>query len=627
LTLSYSLLTGPTNASISTNGIIAWTPSQAQAPSTNLLTTVVSDNGTPSLSATNTFSVEVNVLNSAPVLPDQTNRTIAGLASLLVTNTATESDIHCLNLTYTLLSGPTNATISTNGVIAWTPVVAQVPSTNVFTTAVTDYDPLAVNATNLSATNSFTVVVQAIHNPPVLTTPPNQTINELTTLLVTNTATDSSIPPLTLSYSLLTGPTNASISTNGIIAWTPSQAQAPSTNLLTTVVSDNGTPSLSATNTFSVVVNVLNSAPVLPDQTNRTIAGLASLLVTNTATESDIHSLSLTYTLLSGPTNATISTNGVIAWTPVVAQVPSTNVFTTTVTDYDPLAVNATNLSATNSFTVVVQAIHDPPVLTTPPNQTINELTALLVTNTATDSSIPPLTLSYSLLTGPTNASISTNGIIAWTPTQAQAPSTNLLTTVVSDNGTPSLSATNTFSVVVNDLNSAPVLPDQTNRTIAGLASLLVTNTATESDIHSLNLSYTLLSGPTNATISTNGVIAWAPMAAQAPSTNLFTTKVNDYDPLAANGTNLSATNSFLVTVKPILSPPVIISISTSNGTAIVNWTAIAGQTYLLQYETDFSGTSWNDLPPPIAATNSTATATDLFGNSPGRFYRVVLLP
>jgi hypothetical protein len=34
-----------------------------------------------------------------------------------------------------------------------------------------------------------------------------------------------------------------------------------------------------------------------------------------------------------------------------------------------------------------------------------------------------------------------------------------VITTVVSDNGTPSLSATNSFTVVVNDLNSAPVLP------------------------------------------------------------------------------------------------------------------------------------------------------------------------
>jgi hypothetical protein len=351
------------------------------------------------------------------------------------------------------------------------------------------------------------------------------------------------------------------------------------------------------------------------------------MVVTNTATESDIHSLGLTYTLLSGPTNASLSTNGVIAWTPVVAQVPSTNVFTTTVTDYDPQAINATNLSATNNFTVVVQAVHNPPVLPTPANQTINELATLLVTNTATDSSIPALTLSYSLLIGPTNASISTNGIIAWTPSQTQAPSTNVITTVVSDNGTPSLSATNSFTVVVNDLNSAPVLPAQTNLTLTGLESMVVTNTASESDIHSLSLTYTLLSGPTNATISTNGVIAWTPVVAQVPSTNVFTTVATDYDPQAVNGTHLSATNSFSVTLTVPPAPPQILSINVHGGAATITWSAIAGSNYMLQYATNFHSLSWSNVPPVITASGTNAQATNNFGSSLQRFYRVLLLP
>src|SRR5208283_2935440 len=124
----------------------------------------------------------------------------------------------------------------------------------------------------------------------------------------------------------------------------------------TTIVSDNGSPSLSATNTFSVVVDDLNSAPVLPVQTNLTIVGLASLVVTNTASESDIHVVSLSYALVNSPTNAAIDTNGIITWTPVAAQVPSTNIFETVVTDYDPQAVNAQQLSSTNSFVVTVFA-------------------------------------------------------------------------------------------------------------------------------------------------------------------------------------------------------------------------------------------------------------------------------
>ena len=80
----------------------------------------------------------------------------------------------------------------------------------------------------LTATNSFTVTVQAVHNGPVLPVQTNQVVNELTLLTVTNAATDNDIPSLPLTYSLTvtnlgnnSAVTNASISTNGVITWTP----------------------------------------------------------------------------------------------------------------------------------------------------------------------------------------------------------------------------------------------------------------------------------------------------------------------------------------------------------------------------------------------------------------------
>ena len=57
-----------------------------------------------------------------------------------------------------------------------------------------------------------------------------------------------------------------------------------------------------------------------------------------------------------------------------------------------------------------------------------------------------------------TNAVISTNGVISWTPSEVQGPGVYTLTTVVSDG---SLSATNSFSVTVNEVNVAPVLPNR----------------------------------------------------------------------------------------------------------------------------------------------------------------------
>src|SRR5206468_3106582 len=216
--------------------------------------------------------VTVNEVNSAPLLPGQADRTIAELTTLTVTNTATDGDLPANVLTYQLVSPPTGASISASGVISWTPSEGQGPSTNTFTTIVTD------NGTPvLSATNTDRKSVEEGNSAPLLPGQTNRTINELTTLTVTNTATDGDLPANILSYQLVSPPTGASISASGVISWTPSGAQGPSTNTFTTIVTDNGTPVLSATNSFTVTVNEVNTAPLLTGQTNRTINDLTTL--------------------------------------------------------------------------------------------------------------------------------------------------------------------------------------------------------------------------------------------------------------------------------------------------------------------------------------------------------------
>jgi hypothetical protein len=63
----------------------------------------------------------------------------------------------------------------------------------------------------------------------------------------------------------------------------------------------------------------------------------------------------------------------------------------------------------------------------------------------------------------PTNAAIgSASGILNWRPLVTQAGSTNLFSVVATDNGTPNLSATQNFKVIVNPLTlpniAAPVV-------------------------------------------------------------------------------------------------------------------------------------------------------------------------
>ena len=99
-------------------------------------------------------------------------------------------------------------------------------------------------------------IVALMNTAPVLASISNRVILAGATLLVTNTATDAEAPAQTLTYGLVAPPSGASINTsNGTFSWRPLITQAGSFNLVNVTVTDNGTPSLGATQSFWVTVN------------------------------------------------------------------------------------------------------------------------------------------------------------------------------------------------------------------------------------------------------------------------------------------------------------------------------------------------------------------------------------
>jgi len=95
---------------------------------------------------------------------------------------------------------------------------------------------------------------------------------------------------------------------------------------------------------------------------------------------------------------------------------------------------------------------HDQPVR-------VNELALLTVPNTATDADIPSQSLAYSLVAEPTAWwSIPSRAFFPGRRQQTNSPSTNIVSVAVIDNGTPALSATNTYTVVVKEVNDAAVV-------------------------------------------------------------------------------------------------------------------------------------------------------------------------
>lgn len=151
-----------------------------------------------------------------------------------------------------------------------------------------------------SVTNSATL---RVNTAPVLPLQGNHEINMPITLIVTNTASDLDVPIQTLTYALVNPPAGAAIDDNGVITWTITSAQNSSTNVITTVATDNGVPALSATNSFIVTIQ-----PNKPQIITSIIHHAGGMEVAFSATPNFTYLVQAT-TNLAAPQWITISTN------------------------------------------------------------------------------------------------------------------------------------------------------------------------------------------------------------------------------------------------------------------------------------------------------------------------------
>jgi hypothetical protein len=490
--------------------------------------------------------------------------------------------------------------------------------TNMQTADAGNYSVMVANAGgDITSSNALLTV----NNPPVLAPIADQMVNEGTTLIITNVATDPDIPANILTFSLNTNaPPGATIDPiSGIFSWTPTEAQGPGTNLITVIVMDNGNPGLSDSKSFTVTVLEVNQPPVLAPIADQMVNEGTTLIITNVATDPDIPANILTFSLsTNAPPGATIDPiSGIFSWTPTEAQGPGTNLITVTVVDN-----GNPGLGDSKSFTVTVLEVNQPPVLAPIADQMVNEGTTLIITNVATDPDIPANILTFSLSTNaPPGATIDPiSGIFSWTPTEAQGPGTNLITVIVMDNGNPGLSDSKSFTVTVLEVNQPPVLGFITNRMVHAGTLVTFAVQATDPDLPANLLAYSLESGaPDQAVINaTNGIFSWLPTDMQL-GTNQIAVRVTD------NGTpNLSDTKTFTIVVMP---KPSIKAIEISQGSATLTWSAIPGETYRVEYKTNLTDTAWIPLSGDVTSQGDTADKTDSSTSDAERFYHIIVLP
>jgi len=173
---------------------------------------------------------------------------------------------------------------------------------------------------------------------------------------------------------------------------------------------------------------------------------------------------------------------------------------------------------------------------------------------------------------------------------------------------------------LITGINHAPVLAPIPDQQMHAGQTLLITNTATDTEAPPQQLVFGLLNQPMGASLgSANGIFSWRPAVSQADSTNLITIRVAD------NGVpSLAATQNFHVTVGK-LALPVVNALGWNNGLFQMTVTGDEGPDYQMWRSTNL--TDWKllqqlDSPSlPFNWTDSTVTTDSAL------FYRVQLSP
>ena len=182
------------------------------------------------------------------------------------------------------------------------------------------------------------------------------------------------------------------------------------------------------------------------------------------------------------------------------------------------------------TISIHVGEVNQAPVLAAIGNKEVDEETPLTFTATATDPDLPANALTFSLDAGaPAGASINPRtGVFTWTPTEGQGPGNYPVTIRVTDNATAALSDFETISIQVNEVNRAPVLDAIGDKMVRWGNTLTFTATASDSDVPSNTLVFSLVNAPAGASIHMNtGAFSWIPTSVQLGS-HMFRVRVTD---------------------------------------------------------------------------------------------------
>ncbi|MDB6110086.1 MAG: hypothetical protein JWR69_1836 [Pedosphaera sp.] len=468
----------PTVAGYATNQAVAY------SQSTLIDTTLITTDNVPATSTVRVLLAPTATNDSGTTLEDAA---LSVAAPGVLSNDAEPNGFSLTVVSYTQ-PGHGSVTVNANGGYVYTPAADFNGSDN-FTYTLTNGNARAAVATvNLGVT--------AVNDRPTLTAPGNLTINEDAGLQTVNLAGISAGPADEAGQTLAVtaSSSNPAVVSNPTVNYTSPGATgslqfAPATNangtaIITVVVTDNGGTANggvnAVTNTFTVTVNGVNDAPsftkggnqtVLEDAGARTVAGWATAISAGPADEAaqsvTFHATNDNPGLFS--VQPGISSSGTLSYT-AAANANGTATVSLYLQDNGGTANGGSDTSATQTFSITVTPVNDPPTLNTLSNLTINEGAGLQTVNLGGISTGPTNEAGQTLTVIATSGNVGlvpnptvnytspgATGTLQFTPVAAAIGSTTV-TIVVTDNGGTANggvnAVTNTFTVTVNGVTN-----------------------------------------------------------------------------------------------------------------------------------------------------------------------------
>ncbi len=355
---------------------------------------------------------------------------------------ATDSD-PAQSITYSLgPDAPPGSSIHpASGLFRWTPAEFDGPGALSFLVRATDNGtPPRTGSTRV------TINVLESNRAPVVPASTPASIGEGELLSLQLPASDPDLPANALAFSA-EGPVpdGLAISPDGLLTWIPDESRGGSVVLVNYRVTDNGSPSLSATGQLRISVAELNNPPVFAQPLPVTLDEGSPLDLRLSATDPEGTPVRFSLDGRIPPGLSIDASSGRVSWTPSESQGPGDYVILVRATDTSPQQV-----SIVRELLVSVREANQPPAIAPIPSLVVDEGQPVAVRVVATDPDLPRQSLQFVLGPGaPAEAFINpASGEFQWHVGDDAGASTNRISVRVSDDAPTPLLATRSFEII-----------------------------------------------------------------------------------------------------------------------------------------------------------------------------------